>query len=84
MKDIKEHKPKDAKMLRDYCISVIQDKEQETKNRNDAAKILARIQHLVQPERITQKVVSKKDQIKEQELTPDEAKKLDHLLNHGE
>ena len=84
IKDIKEHKQKDAIFLRNYCIRIIKDKTQETKNKNDAAKILARMQHLVQPEKITQKVTSKKEQIKEQELTPNEEKMLEKLLTHGE
>jgi len=84
MKDIKDFKKQDATMLREYCIRTIEDPDELTKNKNDAAKILARMQHLVQPERITQKVTSKKEQIKEQELTPDEEKMLDHLLKHGE
>jgi len=84
MKDIKEHKQKDGIMLRDYCIRTIEDPNELTKNKNDAAKILARMQHLVQPERITQKVMSKEDKIKEQELTSDEQELLTQLLEKGE
>ena len=84
MKDIKEFKKKDAAMLRKYCIDTIEDPNELTKNKNDAAKILARMQHLVQPERITQKVMSKEDKIKERELTTDEEKLLEQLRIKGE
>ena len=71
---VEEHKDKDAKLLRQTYLSIIKagsDEDgnvhgttQEVKNVIEAAKNLARMHHLLQPDKVTQK------ETKEQEETP--------------
>ena len=70
---VEEHKDKDAKLLRKTYLSIIENgtqdgkvfgSPQEIKNVIEAAKNLARMHHLLQPDKVTQK------ETKEQEETP--------------
>ena len=79
---IKDDKPKDAVMLRKYFISIIKNKDEATRDRNEAAKNLARLQHLLQVDKTVEKQ-SKEKEI-EQELTEEDQSLIYDLMKYGE
>jgi septal ring factor EnvC (AmiA/AmiB activator) len=79
---IKEHRLKDAVRLREYYLGIVNDMQENTRDRNEAAKNLARLQHLLQAEKETE---DKKESIKkEYELTEDEQNIIRDLIKYGE
>ena len=79
---IKEYKLEDAVMLRDYYINIINSEEENTRDRNEAAKNLARLQHLLQAEKeVADKYTAKQ---KEMELTEEEQDIIKSLIKYGE
>ena len=81
-KSIKDHKTKDATMLRKYFISIINNTQENTRDRNEAAKNLARLQHLLQVD----KTVVKQSQQKEgkKDLTEEDQVLIHDLMKYGE
>ena len=84
---IEEYREKDAIFLRKFFLSVINDKTLAKtatgmKVRVEAAKNLARLQHLLQVDKKVERI-SPQEKKKTEELTPDQKAKVDSILNES-
>lgn len=67
---ILEHRDEDQELLRTYCIDVLKSENESTRDKNNAAKLLARMQKLLQKD--SEDAPRKEDEADEAELTEDE------------
>lgn len=79
---ITEHRDEDQELLRDYCINIIEDKKESTRDKNNAAKLLARMQKLLQKD--TEDASKKEDEVDDRELSDEESELIQKLVTHGE
>ena len=82
---IGDHKEKDAIFLREFLLGVIRDKKLKEsatgqKVRVEAAKNLARLQHLLQVDKKIERI-SPQEKKKNEELTPSQLADVNELLN---
>jgi len=63
---IADHKEKDAILMRDILLGIIQDDSASNKDVTEAVKSLARMHSLLQADRSEEKVVAKDDGLKKQ------------------
>jgi len=79
---IAEHRDNDQELLRQYCIDVLKDTTESTRDKNNAAKLLARMQKLLQKD--TEDVPKGEEAVDDRELTDEEAEAIQELITHGE
>lgn len=79
---ITEHRDEDQELLRKYCIDVLEDKKESTRDKNNAAKLLARMQKLLQKD--TDDVLKGEEEVDDKELTDEESKQIQDLITDGE
>lgn len=86
-KSIAEHKEDDARLIRKRCLKIIEnDKLLENatgaKAIVEAAKLLARAQHLLQVDKqVIREAAQKRQKIDKPELRPEHAKRLKDIIN---
>jgi len=79
---ITEHRDEDQELLRKYCIDVLEDDKESTRDKNNAAKLLARMQKLLQKD--TDDVLKGEEEVDDKELTDEESKQIQDLITNGE
>ena len=79
---ITEFRDDDQELLRKYCIDVLADEKESTRDKNNAAKLLARMQKLLQKD--NEDASKKEDEVDDRELTDEESKQIQDLVAHGE
>lgn len=79
---ITEHRDEDQELLRKYCIDVLEDDKESTRDKNNAAKLLARMQKLLQKD--TDDVLKGEEEVDDKELTDEESKQIQDLITDGE
>lgn len=79
---IAEHRDEDQELLRQYCIDVLKDTKESTRDKNNAAKLLARMQKLLQKD--TEDVPKEGEAVDDRELTDEESEAIQELITHGE
>jgi len=79
---ITEHRDEDQELLRKYCIDVLEDEKESTRDKNNAAKLLARMQKLLQKD--TDDVLKGEEEVDDKELTDEESKQIQDLITDGE
>ncbi len=79
---ITEHRDDDQELLRQYCIDVLDDKDESTRDKNNAAKLLARMQKLLQKD--SEDTSKKEDEVDDRELTDEELDAIKGLVANGE
>ncbi len=79
---ISEHRDDDQELLRKYCIDVLADEKESTRDKNNAAKLLARMQKLLQKD--NEDASKKEDEVDDRELTDEESKQIQDLITNGE
>jgi len=79
---ITEHRDEDQELLRKYCIDVLADEKESTRDKNNAAKLLARMQKLLQKD--TDDVLKGEEEVDDKELTDEESKQIQDLITDGE
>ncbi len=79
---ITEFRDDDQELLRKYCIDVLADEKESTRDKNNAAKLLARMQKLLQKD--NEDASKKEDEVDDRELTDEESKQIQDLITNGE
>ncbi len=79
---ITEFRDDDQELLRKYCIDVLADEKESTRDKNNAAKLLARMQKLLQKD--SEDASKKEDEVDDRELTDEESKQIQDLITNGE
>ena len=79
---ISEHRDEDQELLRQYCIDILADEKESTRDKNNAAKLLARMQKLLQKD--SEDASKKEDEVDDRELTDEESKQIQDLITNGE
>ena len=79
---ITEFRDDDQELLRKYCIDVLADEKESTRDKNNAAKLLARMQKLLQKD--NEDASKKEDEVDDRELTDEETKQIQDLITNGE
>jgi hypothetical protein len=79
---ITEYRDEDQELLRKYCIDVLKDEKESTRDKNNAAKLLARMQKLLQKD--NEDASKKEDEVDDRELTDEESKQIQDLITNGE
>ena len=79
---ILEHRDEDQELLRQYCIDILADEKESTRDKNNAAKLLARMQKLLQKD--SEDASKKEDEVDDRELTDEESKQIQDLITNGE
>jgi len=77
---ISSHRAKDLKLLRKKLLGIIEDENSKAKDITDASKLLARLHHALQIEKITKAPLDTK---KERELSPKEMEQVHNILNES-
>ncbi len=79
---ITEFRDDDQELLRKYCIDVLADEKESTRDKNNAAKLLARMQKLLQKD--SEDASKKEDEVDDRELTDEELDAIKGLVANGE
>ncbi len=79
---ITEFRDDDQELLRKYCIDVLADNKESTRDKNNAAKLLARMQKLLQKD--SEDASKKEDEVDDRELTDEELDAIKGLVANGE
>ncbi len=79
---ISEHRDEDQELLRQYCIDILEDEKESTRDKNNAAKLLARMQKLLQKD--SEDASKKEDEVDDRELTDEELDAIKGLVANGE
>ena len=79
---ITEFRDDDQELLRQYCIDVLKDEKESTRDKNNAAKLLARMQKLLQKD--TEDVTKGEEEVDDKKLTNEESELIGKLVTHGE
>lgn len=80
---ISEYKDEDQELLREYCLDVLRDTKISIRDKNNAAKLLARMQKLLQKD--TDDALSKNDDVVDDtELTEEELDTIKKAVAGGE
>ena len=79
---ITEFHDDDQELLRKYCIDVLADEKESTRDKNNAAKLLARMQKLLQKD--NEDASKKEDEVDDKELTDEELDAIKGLVVNGE
>ncbi|MCK4647889.1 hypothetical protein KAT51_00050 [bacterium] len=79
---IVEYRDDDQELLRKYCIDVLKDDKESTRDKNNAAKLLARMQKLLQKD--SEDASKKEDEVDDTELTDEELGTIKGLVANGE
>ncbi len=79
---ITEHRDEDQELLRQYCIDVLENDKESTRDKNNAAKLLARMQKLLQKD--SEDVTKGEEEVDDKELTNEESELIGKLVTHGE
>lgn len=79
---IKTHKTSDIKEVREAQLKIIRSDSASNKEITEASKLLARMHHSLQADKVTAKAVASQKQVQAaQELTKEEKELLDKQLN---